>query len=203
MAPEPLILLVPTAEDNMGKWCLAVASVAAEVRLLSQCDLITLAGLVDDVHSCKLALHAIVEAVDVGSICAQCGGDCCRTGKYHFTVVDLLVYLLKEKELFTPRFDRDLCPYLGQTGCLMPPGFRPFTCVIFNCEKVDDLLDEPQRKDLHCLEGKLRELYGRVEELLQGRFMAGLLMNCERDLIRNGSTILRNRKSTGGFNGRD
>jgi hypothetical protein len=141
------------------------------------------------VKACKQEMHAVVEAVAAAGICASCGGECCRTGKYHFTVADLLVYLVDDRALFTPRFDQDACPYLGDRGCLMAPGYRPFNCITFTCERLERLVG-PQEKD-RCvrLEQELRDHYRRIEELFDPCFRGGLLMSWERNSTRKRSAI--------------
>jgi hypothetical protein len=175
-------------------WNLAVAAVTAEFAALSPARKARVAELAGAVKGGKEALHAIVEGVAAGAVCAACGGRCCMTGKFHVTVVDLLVYLAEGRELFSPGFDRERCPYLGAHGCLMPPPYRPFTCVSFNCEQVECLLEPQESERLGRLERELRSLYGRFEEEFDNRFMGGLLMNCERDIIRGRGTILGKRR---------
>ena len=171
-------------------WNLAVAVVAGEYERLSAPQRAAVAEAAEAVKTCKKALHRIVEAVAAADICASCRGACCRTGKYHFTVVDLLVYLSDGRELFTPRFDQGACPYLGERGCLMEPAQRPYNCVTFNCEGVEQLLGPREKERLIRLELELRAHYTRFEELLGNRFMGGLLMNWERDCRRGRSAIL-------------
>ena len=173
-------------------WNLAVAAVAAEFALLLPSRKALLAELTESAKTCKKELHAVAEGVSVANICAACGGECCMTGKYHVTVVDLLVYLVEGKELFEPRFEQERCPFLGERGCLMEPACRPFNCVTFNCERVELLLEPQDMERLVRLEQALRALYGRFEELFGNRFMGGLLMNCERDIVRGRGAILGN-----------
>lgn len=142
------------------------------------------------VKACKKALHRIVEAVAAADICASCRGACCRSGKYHFTVVDLLVYLSDGRELFTPRFDQGACPYLAERGCMMEPARRPYNCVTFNCDGVERLLEPREKERLVRLEQELRANYTRLEELFGNRFMGGLLMNWERGCSRGRAAIL-------------
>jgi hypothetical protein len=174
-------------------WNLAVAAVAAEFAALPPARQALTAELAGAVKGVKKSLHAVVEEVSAGEICASCGGECCLSGKFHVTVVDLLVYLAEGRELFTPRFDQGRCPYLGTQGCLMEPPYRPFNCVTFNCEQVECLLEFAEKDRSVLLEGELRALYGNIEELFGSRFMGGLLMNCERDVIQGQGTILGNR----------
>ena len=171
-------------------WNLAVAAMAEEYERLSVTQRTAVAEVTEAVKTCKKALHLVIEAVAAADVCASCGGACCRTGKYHFTVVDLLVYLSDGRELFTPRFDQDACPYLGERSCLMEPASRPYNCVTFNCEGVEQLLEPRAKERLVRLEQELRAYYSRLEELCGNRFMGGLLMNWERGRSRGRAAIL-------------
>jgi hypothetical protein len=176
---------------DRASWNLAVAAVTAEFAALSRAQQALLAEMSESVKVCKRELHTVLEKVSAAGVCAACGGECCRTGKYHFTVVELLVYLVERKELFTPRLDQEFCPYLGERGCLMAPAYRPFNCVIFNCEQLETQLTPAQKDRLVRLERELRAVYAGFERVFGNRFMGGLLMNCERDIIREHAPILR------------
>ena len=160
-------------------WHLAVTAVSVELSRLPPEKRNSFSRLAEEAWHCKTALHAIVAAADCGGICADCGGECCRTGKYHFTLVDLLVYLSRGEALFEPGFNRPLCPFLGPDGCFMAPGYRPYTCVTFNCDRVMTHLDTPEEERLTRLERELRELYDRFGMLLGRRVMNGLLLDFE------------------------
>jgi hypothetical protein len=176
---------------DRNTWDLAVAAVTAEFAALPLEQQTLLAEMSEAVVVCKRELHAVVETVSAAGVCTACGGECCRTGKYHFTVVELLVHLVERKELFTPRFEQQFCPYLDERGCLMASAYRPFNCVIFNCEQLENQLTTAQKERLIRLERELRSLYAGFERLFGNRFMGGLLMNCERDIIREHTPILR------------
>jgi hypothetical protein len=158
-------------------WDNATAKVAAEFSQLSAGRKSAVADAADAIKACKTCLHDIVAAVGAGAVCTACGGACCMNGKYHFTVVELLVYLVDRKELFAPRFGQGVCPYVGSEGCLMAPAYRPFTCVIFNCDQVENRLDPLQKERLYRLEGELRGLYTGLEKLFGRRFSGGMLMD--------------------------
>jgi hypothetical protein len=160
-------------------WHLAVTAVSVEFSRLPPEKKDSLCRLAEEAWHCKTALHAIVAAADCGSICADCGGECCRTGKYHFTVVDLIVYLSRGEDLFEPGFNRPHCPYLGPEGCFMAPGNRPYTCVTFNCDRVMAFLDSAGEERLNGPERELRDIYGRFGILLGRRVMNGLVMDFE------------------------
>jgi hypothetical protein len=171
-------------------WNLVVAAVAAEHAALAPARKALVAELAEAVKGAKEALHAIGEGVCVGEICASCGGECCMTGKFHVTVVDILVYLAEGRALFTPDFGQGRCPYLGERGCLMASSYRPFNCVTFNCERVEWLLEPHDKERFVLLERELRALYGRFEEEFGNRFMGGLLQNWERDIVQGRGSIL-------------
>ena len=171
-------------------WHIAVAAVTEEFARLSPSRRAFVGEGAEAVKSAKQALHAIVEEVTAEGICASCGGECCRTGKFHFTVVDLLVYLADSRELFTPRFGQEACPYLGVLGCLMAPAYRPYNCITFNCERLELLLAPDEKECLAGHEERLRSHYQRFEEFFGARFLGGLLMTWERHVVRGRTTIL-------------
>jgi hypothetical protein len=171
-------------------WRTGIAALAREYGALSPALRERVAELAVQVREAKQALHDCVAVVNVGTICADCRGECCARGKNHVTVIDLLVCLVEGRELVSPRFGNDLCPYLGEIGCLMAPPYRPFTCIIFNCDRVEGLMTPAERDRLYKAEHRLRAVYGEFEKLFGRRFMAGLLITCERDLVRQRSTLL-------------
>ncbi len=178
----PLLYSGDTVTDR-DKWRQAVAAVTSEYAALVPSLRERLQTLCESILTTKSGVHAVTEAVSPAAICAGCGGACCASGKYHFTVVDLLVFLSSGQPLFEPHFGRGLCPYLGERSCLMAPDYRPFNCLTFNCEQVEALLAPSEVACFYAGERELRRLYAGVEELFGNRFMHGLLMNYERGLL--------------------
>ncbi|QXE89526.1 hypothetical protein [Geomonas subterranea] len=124
----------------------------------------------------KEAMQQLVAQVDAAAHCAGCGGACCARGKYHFSAVDLLVYLAAGKPLFAPRFDNGLCPYLGEPECLIPPGYRPFNCITFNCDLIEDQLPREEVSRFYKMEQELAARYAEIRALFPGRSMDGPLL---------------------------
>jgi hypothetical protein len=184
-------LLFRKAMTDREKWDRGVAAVREEYAALSPLLRTRLKERSAAVKSRKKSLHSIVEAMGAGDICAQCHGECCACGKNHVTVVDLLVYLSDDRQLFAPCFERNLCPYLGENGCLMEPEYRPYNCITFTCERVEGLLAPVEQERFYAVERELRALCEGFEQLFDNRFRAGLLINSERDLVHNRSSILR------------
>jgi hypothetical protein len=162
------------------KWELGVAAVREEFAARSPSLGVLIKNCAADIKSCKKSLHQIVSVVAASEICARCGGECCKSGKNHVRAVDIVVYLNDGREIFTPSFEREICPYLDDDGCLMGPEYRPFNCVTFICEQVEGLLDAGEKERFYAVERRLRVLYGEMEQILDNRFRYGILSVCGR-----------------------
>lgn len=173
------------------KWDQGVAAVRKEYSVLSPSLKAHLNKCVAAVKSCKMNLNLIGERVRAAGICAQCRGECCKSGKNHVTTIDLLVYLGEGKKIFTPAFEQVICPYLGEKGCVMEPEYRPFNCITFICEQIEGVLGSLERENFYAVERELRNLYNDFEQLFDNSFRYGLLSNYERSLACKGAPILR------------
>jgi hypothetical protein len=184
-------------------WSVAVNAVRKEFVLLSGPFLEKVGILLTDMKRLKTGLYELTRSVEGEAVCANCYGGCCDTGKYHFTVVDLLVYLFDGKELFTPDFSGKRCPYLGKAGCFMEPEYRPFNCITFHCEQLELLLRHSDIQEFYKVERKLRIRYNAVEEIFGNKFVYGLLANYERNYLKAGTILFAGRldpKFHGGCN---
>lgn len=132
------------------------------------------------IKSLKKDLHQIAREVGGDDICAKCNGECCKSGKSHVRGVDLVVYLVDARELFTPRFERDICPYLGESGCLMGAEYRPYNCITFICERVEDLLAPSEKERITSMEQELRTLYRELDRFFDDSFRHSLLSIFDR-----------------------
>jgi hypothetical protein len=151
--------------DSKADWQAGVARIGDALTRLGEPELAKLHALARVMMEQKRGMHALSAAVDPLSHCAECGGACCVRGKYHFTAADLLVYLVTREPLFSPQFDNGLCPYLVQERCLMAPEYRPFNCITFNCERIEDLLPPPAVARFYELERELRATYEAIRSL--------------------------------------
>ena len=158
------------------QWRDGVREVTRAFQLLSEPDRATLRALCGSMMRQKRSMQALADRVDAASRCAGCGGACCVSGKYHFTAADLLVYLCTGEPLFSPLFGNGLCPYLGEAGCLMRPAFRPFNCISFNCEIIEDLLAEEEVSRFYQWERELRRCYGEILSLFPAGSLDGALL---------------------------
>jgi len=128
----------------------------------------------------KQELFDLALAAGGSNICRSCGGKCCLNGKYHVSLLDMLAYRAAGVEPVLPDFEqRPLCPYGGSNGCLMEPRFRSITCLIFNCDLLEDRMDSESRQRFASVERNLRSTVARADELLGCRAGRALLLISE------------------------
>jgi len=159
------------------QWENGVRVVKLAFLALSERERAKLQGLSTALREQKCAMQALVAQVGAASHCARCGGECCVAGKYHFTRADLVIYLVTGATLFEPLFGNGLCPYLGRSGCLIPPAYRPFNCITFNCERIEDLLSAREVSCFYQMERDLRRIYGEIRSLFPRKSLEGALLS--------------------------
>lgn len=85
----------------------------------------------------------LMEAMDlqkdcVKRICVECESPCCSRVHYLFNEKDILFLKLSgrksrwRRELFT----RKGCWFVGEQGCTLDPGSRPFICHTYICDNL-------------------------------------------------------------------
>lgn len=168
--------------SDQEMWERAVAIAGAEYAKLSDSLKNQVVALGEAIRQVKLEIYTLAGGGAIVETCVGCGGLCCQKGKYHFSVIDLLIYFSSGKELFSPSFRETPCPFLGEAGCLMDPEYRPFTCITFHCELLEELPSPAESARIDCLERRLRAYCQELEELFGRRMMQGLLLNCDRYL---------------------
>jgi hypothetical protein len=178
--------------DDREKWDGAVAAVKREFATLPGPLMAKLKISIETIKKYKRSVFALTEEVNAGQICAVCRGDCCRKGKYHFTVIDLLVYLVEDKQLFVPCFTNGRCPYSGVAGCLMEVEYRPFNCITFQCEQLERLMLPADIEKFYVLERALRSENADLERTFENRFSSGLFANYERKFSQTGMILYNN-----------
>lgn len=166
-------------------WRQGCAAVAREFQALTAARREQLRGQVAALMAIKSAMHVLVDKVAGSDQCALCRGECCKSGKYHVTAVDVLVYLVNGEPLFEPLFASGWCPFLDETGCMMPPAQRPFNCITFNCEKIEELLSSAELAHFYAREKELRLCYADIRRLFAGSALRGAVMHGE-STVQNG-----------------
>jgi hypothetical protein len=166
------------AEQDTRLWGRVVARLERETADLGPDE----RGWIED-HLAAIArvqgeLHALFLKADGPRACETCRGACCERGKYHPTLANLMMYLLEGVRPPAPDFSRS-CPFLGETGCLMVPGRRPFNCVTFLCETVEERLSPAERDAFYALEKILRTHYEALARRYAGAGLRGVLNRAE------------------------
>jgi hypothetical protein len=159
------------------RWSKLVTALRCEVAALDEHEKGWISARLAAIALLQEELHSCVQAYGSEVVCAGCPEHCCGQGKNHPGLVNLLFYLLAGEEL--PADFSAPCPQLGPAGCLFPPARRPFNCITFNCEQVEETLPAAQRQRLATLETALRALYESFASRYAGAGPQGLLIRAE------------------------
>jgi len=164
--------------NDQAAWDQAVATTRTKYTSLSPGTATELNNLLKKIMQLKQNLVELALAADSSNICRTCGGECCRFGKYHVTVLDILAYLKNGTKLVVPDFSSNPdCPYSDASGCTMAPGYRPLTCVVFNCQQVEKRLTSDQRGTFLTYEQDLREAVSKAGRITGLRLDRALLLS--------------------------
>lgn len=163
--------------DDQQRWEQAVAAANARYEGLAAESRAGLDELIKRIMGLKEELIERTLSAGSASICRACAGQCCLNGKYHVSVLDILAYRTSMTEALTPNFNANpACPYSGPAGCLMPPRFRPMTCVVFNCELIEGSMPPKELAALYLCEKQLRGAIARTNLVAGQRLDRALLL---------------------------
>jgi len=159
-------------------WEQAVTTASSWYRSLPADKATELDRLIMDIMQLKQNLVELAISAGSTEICRTCGGECCKHGKYHVSVLDTLAYLKTGATLLTPDFSTDpYCPYSDVSGCTMAPQYRPMTCVVFNCQQIEDQLAPARQETSHEYEQELRDAITRAGHITGRRLERPLLLS--------------------------
>ena len=170
-----------TEQKNVSRpdWSELIARINGELAILGVAEKNWLRERLAIIEVTQLALNELFCKAGGNESCAGCDGACCDCGLHHITLTNLLAYLLEDKAPPVPDFSR-ACPYLGDLGCRLPVARRPYNCITFFCETLEDRLDTVDRKQLRTLDRQLRNEYQRVAERYPAASLRGLWIALER-----------------------
>ncbi len=174
----------PVRNDRGGlstpreKWQAILRRLHPEVAALQPADVRWARSVLERIASLQEEMQAIFLQADGAGICGRCEGFCCDRGKNHLTLVNVLAYLLQGQDMPHPDFSLP-CPFLGSEGCLIPAGQRPFNCITFLCEQIDDHLSEAERLRFYALEKELRGCYEEFDRRFAGSSLRGIFIRSE------------------------
>jgi len=182
------LVLYGIAMDDLSLWRQTLARVRRELSQLPGTEKRWLQENLAHIQALQRQIHSYFQAADGDRLCAACSGACCEKGRHHLTLVNLLGFLLADEAPPQPDFT-STCPFLGPTGCRLDIGRRPFNCITFNCELVENALSKKQQDEFYRLEQRLRTCYELFDQRYAGSSLRGLLIRAER--LGGGSFLAR------------
>ena len=160
-------------------WLALLARIKADLSALDEAGKQWLHDRVAAIEKLQLALDDLFKDAGGESICADCDGVCCVCGRHHITLTNLLGYLIAGEDQPSPDFTRT-CPYLGKGGCVLPVARRPYNCITFFCEQLEENLSEENRQQLRFMDQQLRREYQALAERYPAASLRGIWIALER-----------------------
>lgn len=167
------------SKDHRPDWPTLVQAIKREIAALGDVELAWLNERLAVIAATQQALDQLFCKAGGSTSCSGCDGACCGCGRHHLTLTNLLAYLLAGEEPPVPDFSRT-CPFLGETGCRLPVPRRPYNCITFFCEILEDQLNPDECEQLRSLDRRLRNEYQRVAHRYPGASLRGLWIALEQ-----------------------
>jgi len=105
-----------------------------------------LKNFADQNNLIQLNMRAVLDTI-TAELCPECKAPCCQCMPVEgwFTEADYYLYRTQHDAPFKLRVNHGIpngCAFLGETGCVLPAGCRPFPCVKVNCKSVTTRLEQ-------------------------------------------------------------
>ncbi len=160
-------------------WQELLLQVRTEYRQLNDQERAWISTTCNQISLLQSELDQLFRQADGVTVCGDCQGDCCALGHNHLTLANLLLFFVQAVEI--PELDYSAtCPLLGVRGCLLPAGQRPYNCISFLCDRIEDKLQQQEVERFYLIESELRKLYGLFAARYTGGSMSGLLLAARR-----------------------
>lgn len=163
-----------SATSPARRWQQIVVAVQQELSCASEDERQWIEQQLANIHELQRQLQHLFIQADGFNQCQHCGGECCVLGNNHMTLVNLLSGLLYDN-LPAADFNRS-CPFMNDHGCALAVETRPFNCVTFICERIEQQLSRQQLEQFYAMERQLRELYLAFDHRYAGSSLRGLLI---------------------------
>ena len=164
-------------------WERTLARCLVELNGLPQSEIAWLKGRLGLIIRLQEELDRLFRTANGPACCASCPERCCGCGRHHFTLTNLLGFLLQGTTPPRPDYSRT-CPFAGEAGCDLEVAFRPYNCVSFVCEQVEAGMDDDARSDFSRIEKQLRGAYQALADRYPAASLQGLLIAMERTVDR-------------------
>ncbi len=169
-------------------WESGLAGLRSDWTNLAEDEKIWIVTRLDAIERLQQGLHRLFAEGNGEGHCRRCEGLCCGHGKHHVTLVNLLFFIARDNDPPSPDFSAT-CPMLAADGCRLSPGVRPFNCVTFACDPVEEDMGSDARAAFYDAERTLRHLYDEFARRYAGAGMRGFLL--ARARLGSGSSLRR------------
>ena len=163
----------------LADWPALLQKLRDELVALDGADRQWLRDRLDSIAAIQLNLDDLFRLAGGVRVCAECDGACCGCGRHHVTLTNLLAYLLADDEPPAPDLGKT-CPYLGEQGCRLQVSRRPYNCITFFCEQLEENLSEENRQQLRFMDQQLRREYQALAERYPAASLRGIWIALER-----------------------
>jgi hypothetical protein len=161
------------------RWRQLIEQIESEYQQLPDEEKIWIAARLQQIETLQQQLHRLFTRGQGERACASCLGGCCAKGHNHMTLPNLLSFLQSGKQPPPVDFSRT-CPFLSDTGCLLPITCRPYNCISFVCDIIEENLIQEEQERFYATERQLRNIYLQFADRYVGAAMTGLLIQEQR-----------------------
>lgn len=164
--------------DRKARWDELLNQLRRELNSITQEDLRWLQQRVVLIQEVQEQIHTLFLDANGSAVCRACSGSCCEHGHNHITLINVVAALLQHN---VPEADfTATCPFLTSKGCSLTVALRPFNCVTFICDAIEDHMDAAQVTEFYRLEELLRAHYAEVDQRYVGSSLRGLFIGTSR-----------------------
>jgi hypothetical protein len=172
-------------------WKTLLTKIKDDLAGLEEADREDLRVRLTAIGDLQVALNNLFTRASGETACAACQGACCGCGLHHLTLTNLLGYLIEGDDPPAPDFSKT-CPYLGENGCSIPVAQRPYNCITFFCEQLEESLGDEGQQMLRTLDRQLRKEYQAIADRYPAASLRGLWIAMTR--VGDGQILISNRR---------
>lgn len=159
------------------RWQNITVAISKELSCLPESERQWIEQQITHIHQLQRQLHALFIQAQGLKHCQNCLGSCCERGNNHMTLVNVLSGLLA-RTLPAADFNQT-CPFLTAQGCALRVESRPFNCVTFICDTIEECLSTEDLEEFYALERQLRDHYTAFDQRYIGSSLQGLLIRSQ------------------------
>lgn len=159
------------------RWQNITVAISKELSCLAESERQWIEQQITHIHHLQRQLHDLFVHGQGLVHCQNCLGSCCERGNNHMTLANVLSGLL-DRTLPAADFSQT-CPFLTPKGCSLRVESRPYNCVTFICDTIEECLNAEELDQFYTLERQLREHYIAFDQRYIGSSLQGLLIRSQ------------------------